>query len=127
MADTAHSESVPQRRPVPDELAAGLDLFAATWLQQWVDAGGSVQLDAGGKASIGFPMYEYSPGYVEAATDQPEWLRENQRTFLDAHYHGRMRGMLAIIEALPCGYEALKAHMRAHGMRSYFGTVGAAS
>lgn len=127
MANTPHSEPVPQSRPVPDELAAGLDLFAATWLQQWADAGGSVHLDASGKASLGFPMYEDSPGYVEPAADQPEWLRKNQRTFLDAHYHGKMRAMLAIIEALPCGYEALKAHMQEHGMRSYFGKVGAAS
>ena len=35
--------------------------------------------------------------------------------------------MLDIIETLPCGYEALKKHMRAHGMNCYLGNVGPAS
>lgn len=127
MAKTAHSESVPQPRPVPDELRPGLDLFAATWLQQWADAGGSVQLTSDGSASVGFPMYHDSPAYVEPAADLPEAVRLSQEAFRDAHYHGKMRGLLAVLDTLPCGYEALKDHMRTHGMRCYFGAVGTAS
>lgn len=127
MAEIARFESVPQPRPIPLDLADGLDLFSATWLHQWAEAGGSVYLDADGKAFLGFPSYELSPEYVEPSAELSDWSRYNQHAFLDARYHGKMRGMLSILEALPYGNEALKAHMRTHGMQSYIGSVGGES
>lgn len=112
---------------IPEALAPGLDLFAASWMHQWVEAGGSVQLSRDGKASLGFPVYHDSPAYIEPAADLPDAVKTNQETFRDAHYHGKMRGMLVVIEALPFGYDALKHHMRAHGMTCYFGKVGGGS
>lgn len=112
---------------MPDGAACGLDLFAAAWLEQWVDAGGSVQLGSEGNALLGFPTYRYSPDYVEPATNLPDSVRARQREFNSAFFLGKMRGMLDLIESTPGGHDALKSHLRAHGMTCYFGKVGEAS
>ncbi|WP_156457616.1 hypothetical protein [Altererythrobacter sp. Root672] len=109
---------------IPDEIAAGLDLFAATWLQQWSEAGGSVQIDAAGRASIGWPSYSHSPECVEVGHDLPDTVRSNQRTFRSGMYDGKMRALLELIDAVPCGHDALKLHMRQHGLAHYLGRPG---
>jgi hypothetical protein len=121
MAKANHSPCDPQPHAIPDAIAPGLDLFAAAWLQQWVEAGGSVLLAADYTASLGFPDYYSSPAFVKASAN----LSAEQHVWRDAHYNGKMRGLLAAIQALPCGYQAIEAHMRSHGMSSYFDKIGA--
>lgn len=127
MAVSADSDGAPQPRPIPESLEAGLDLFAAAWLQNWAESGGSVCVDAQGKAQLGFPVYHDSPDYIAPVDDLPEWLRRHNETFRDGLYHGKMRALLDLIQAVPCGCDALKRHMTVHGMRTYFGPVGARS
>ncbi|WP_126174354.1 hypothetical protein [Altericroceibacterium xinjiangense] len=127
MANPTNNESNHQPRPFPSELAPGLDLFAATWLQHWTEAGGSVHLQDDDRTTLGFPMYNFSPAYVEPPADLPEQVRSSQRSFAANHYHGQMRALLSLIEALPYGSDALNAHMRAHGMRYYYRKQGAGS
>ena len=39
--------------------------------------------------------------------------------FRGADYNGRIRALIDLLESLPQGAEAVKAHMRIHGMRHY--------
>lgn len=118
----AHDNSAAQ---IPAVLAAGLELFAATWLEKWAEAGGFAYLGADGEGGLGYPTYHDSPAYVKLADDLTVQSRDYQETWRDAHYHGTMRAMLGVLDALPWGRDALKSHMRSHGMRSYFHGIGA--
>jgi len=112
--------------PIPETLALGLDLFAAAWLQQWCDAGGSVQLTPDGKALIGYPEYWSSPSYVEPTTDCLATDQMQQHSRHDAQFQGRMTALMDHLEVVPFGREALKRHMRAHGL-AYCAGKGEAS
>lgn len=124
MADQFDSSPERLPRPVPTELSAGLDLFAAAWLQKWSEEGGFVQLVSEGKALFGFPIYQKSPAFCSVA-DLPEAVCDRQSDWRDGHYHGRMRSLLDLLETLPEGANAVKAHMRSHGLRYYIGQTGA--
>ena len=125
MADPFDSSPERSPRPVPTELSAGLDLFAAAWLQKWSEEGGFVQLVSDGKALFGFPVYQNSPAFCESAAALPEAVCDRQSTWRDGHYQGRMRSLLDLLETLPEGANAVKAHMLSHGLRSYCGATGA--
>ena len=112
---------------IPQRLAPGLDLFAAAWLQKWCEGGGSVQLDDEGKALFGFPDYHSSPAFIEIAGDLPEAVNDEKFTWRSGHYYGRMRALLDLLEVLPEGSNAVKAHMRSHGMRVYLSASGSRS
>lgn len=101
---------------LPVQLAPGLDMFAAAWLESWTSAGGSVVLDHGGRVWIGFKEYSDSPAYHKTNSDIPEAIQQSQRTFRDGRYHGGMQSLLDLLAAVPFGRDALKAHMRAHGL-----------
>jgi hypothetical protein len=106
-----------------DNLAAGLDLIAATWLQQWANAGGSVQIGANRKACFYVPETSCTFEPIDPKGNRPEWLRGNDATFRSGLYTGKMRAMLDLLEALPGGKEAVKHHMLLHGMTSFVGNV----
>lgn len=101
----------------------GMDLFAATWLERWTQLGGYVVLGADGQDSFGHPMYHDSPAYVASPPDWSEERRRDREQWDDAHYHGRMRELAAVLDAFPAGRAAVKSHMRAHGMSYYMRSV----
>jgi hypothetical protein len=70
------------------------------------------------------PEYFCSPEFVEVDSALPEAVRRDQDTFRRNHYHGKMRAMLDFLESVPCGTDAVKAHMRNHGMQYFIGEVG---
>lgn len=119
MADTINSGSNPRPHAIPGPLSAGLDLFAAAWLEQWSNSGGFVTMDRQGKAWIGFAAYHDSPDFAPAPDDLPDAVSRGYDGFLDGRYHGKMLSMLDLLKALPHGHDAVKAHMRAHGMNYY--------
>lgn len=127
MADKTDSAGFPSATPIPAMLAPGLDLFAAAWLQQWTDAGGGVQLEKNGKAGFWRPEYWLSPEFVEPPEGLPDWMRDEQAHFRQHLYTGKMLALLDLLETVPCGAAAVKAHMRAHGIQSYFGKPGSLS
>lgn len=124
MADNTDSAGSSGATQIPDELAPGLDLFAATWLQKWTDAGGGVQIDRDGKGGFWRPEYWVSPEYVEPPADWPDALRDESASFRRNAYDGKMLALLDLLEALPCGAAAVKAHMHSHGLRSFVGRQG---
>lgn len=95
----------------PQAAAPGLDLFAAAWLEAWTEKGGSVHVQPDGKAWIGFPEYELSRSYQEPPATLPEGERRRQRSTMDHAYSGAMRALLDLLETVPGGTAALKAHV----------------
>ena len=97
-------------------ISAGLDLFAAAWLQQWTDAGGSVGIGPDGKAYAMWPEYSSSAAYRPADTALPEFVEQSRITFGDGHYCGTMRALHDLLRSVPCGWEAGRRHMVSHGL-----------
>jgi hypothetical protein len=107
---------------IPEALAPGLDLFAAAWAEEWTRFGGFIT-----STGIGYPMDATGPGYGGASSDLPESVLQDRRAFDQAHFHGRMRGLLALLDAVPNARTALAAHMKAHSIACYHaGQPGAA-
>lgn len=109
------------------DAASGLDLFAAAWLQQWGEAGGSVHIDKDGTGWFGTPEYRFSRAFIQPDPDLPETIQRDQVRFRSDAYHGKMRGMLDFLEMMPCGAEAVKSYMRRRGLQSYYRTEGASA
>lgn len=109
------------RQPMPDAIAPGLDLFAATWLEEWTRAGGYVISRPGGEGSFGYPVEPPMDDYPEPSAALPHEVRESSRTFANAHYAGKMRALMAMLDAMPHGRDALKMHMQSHAIMLYNG------
>jgi hypothetical protein len=104
--------------PAGSPIAAGLDLFAAAWLQSWTDAGGFVAIGENGRACASFAEYSDSKAYVAPAAGLPPSVQRDADTWRDGHYCGTMRALLAVLETVPGGWEALRHHMTAHGLNA---------
>jgi hypothetical protein len=111
---------------VPPQLAAGLDLFAASWLEEWSRSGGFVSIDTSGRAGFGYAEYHYSPAYQPVPEGLSDAVSRAYEGFTDGKYNGKMRGMLDLLATLPHGRDAIKAHMLAHGLRCYAAPTKAA-
>ena len=110
--------------PIPAELAPRLDLFAAAWLEKFCEIGGSVHMGPDDKAHFGWAEYICSRFYKEPSTELSEADQRREHAFRGADYNGRIRAPMDLLETLPQGTEAVKAHMRIHGMRHYAGPAG---
>jgi len=119
MADRIDGNRPPE--PIPPALSLGLDLFAATWLQRWTDAGGYVAIGRDGKASAGFVPYEDSPHFRAPDYSLPDEIQRADAACRDGHYHGSMRALLGLLAAMPTGWQAVEAHLLAHGMTEMVG------
>lgn len=104
---------------IPGTIAPGLDLFAAAWADEWIRYGGSITTSTEGGCNVAFRTRATGPGYGDAGS-LPESVRQARRDFDEAHYHGRMRSMLAMLDAVPHGREALHAHMCSHAIGQYY-------
>lgn len=91
--------------------------FAEAWLSAWTKAGGSVVIDDEGEAHFGYPTYDLAPNCVQCNPDLPSELNENAFLHAQADYYATMRERFNLLKALPCGADAIKAHMRAKGIR----------
>ena len=110
--------------PIPAELAPGLDLFAAAWLEKFCEIGGSVHMGPDDKALFGWAEYSCSRFYTEPSAELSEADQRREHAFRGADYNGRIRALMDLLETLPQGTVAVKAHMRIHGMRHYMGPAG---
>ena len=116
MADTNNSAN-PERPPVPETCAGGLDLFVAAWLEQWTALGGDVSLFPDGRLQVGIPLYTPKGPDYEPHPDLPDDTRRDHERFNDGHFHGKVRAMFDVMKSVPMGRDALRNHMRAHGLR----------
>ena len=114
------SARIADRQPMPEVLAPGLDLFAAAWLEEWTGNGGAVIARPDGPCSISYPPEPMGSDYPEPDAALPESVRASARLFASAHYSGRMRAMVALLDAVPHAREALQAHMRSHALGRYY-------
>ena len=87
------------------DIAPGLDLFAAAWLERWQSFGGHVYVDADtGRPSLMMPM----PGIGGHPEIQGEgW----QRDWNDGFDTGRWRELHDLLQLVPGGPEAVAAHV----------------
>lgn len=97
---------------VPADAAAGLDLFAAAWLERWTDAGGSVHIERDGRMMVGYP--DQPPGELQTESASAAAWRH-------ASYTGGMRAMLDLLGHVPGGNAAVRQHLLEHGMTAIFG------
>lgn len=86
-------------------MSAGLDLFAAAWLERWQSFGGVVLVDKQtGSMNLQMPM----PGFGGHREIEGEGF---QRQWLDGFDTGRWRELEALIRLVPGGSEAVKEHV----------------
>ena len=104
----------------PAAAAPGLDLFAAAWLERWLKLGGSmIAKPDGGGYSYCLANVEDVPGYVPPSEELPPEQREWRRTWDDGMFIGRTRELLDLLELVPGGREAVKAHVRQYPSAVY--------
>jgi hypothetical protein len=104
---------------IPGAVAPGLDLFVTAWAEEWIRYGGSITASPSGGCNVAYRAQATGPGYGDAA-DLHEAVQQARRDFDEAHYHGRMRSMLTMLEVVPHASEALHAHMCAHAIGQYY-------
>jgi len=91
--------------------------FIGEWLAAWTADGGSVVIDGDGKAQIGWTVYDLSPAYQAPDPAWPDTVRDNMFLHAQAHHDATMKARYEAIKMHPGGIDALKAHMRAKGIR----------
>lgn len=98
-------------------MQAERDAFAEAWLATWTKDGGSVVIDDDGKAQIGWVMYDFSPNYRAPDPAWPEAVRDNTFLHAQATHDATMKARFDALRIVPGGVHALKAYMRAKGIR----------
>jgi hypothetical protein len=89
-------------------------LFAAAWLERWLVHGGSVMAKPDGSGSMFIPVSSRDvPGYQEPPENWTDEQRDARREVDDWMLCGRTRELMDLLEIVPGGREAVKAHVRA--------------
>jgi hypothetical protein len=83
----------------PESAKAGLDLFAAAWLERFTELGGDVYAYEDGRMLSYFP----EPG-VGRRPEQCDYER--------AKHDGRLRELCDLLHIMPGGREAVLSHLR---------------
>lgn len=83
------------------------DSFAAAWLGQWRTHGGTAIIEPDGRCCLGHLDKPDAPDL--GGDDLPGFIRESRNAFSDGLHHGRMRGLLDLLEAVPGGLAEVKA------------------
>lgn len=98
----------------------GLDRFAAAWVERWLANGGSVAVEADGKASL-FALASASdvPGYEPPPDDWPESLLLDRLRFENTMLCGRTRELMDLLDAVTGAREAVKEHVRRFPSHAY--------
>lgn len=101
------------------ETAAGLDLFAAAWLERWRALHGSVMVDLEtGTVQLCMPM----PGHGGRPRIEGEG---RQREGTEGCETGRRRELSDLLDLVPGGHDALAAHVLAFPEYTTARSVGA--
>lgn len=119
---------MPDRPYALADARAGLDLFAAAWTERWLAHGGNMIVEADGSGQT-FCRANVSdvPGYKPPPAEWPEDRRQERLAWDDAMFTGRTRELLDLLELVPGGRAAVKAHVRTYPSFAYKGgTVGVA-
>jgi hypothetical protein len=106
--------------PEDSRSTIGLERFAAAWVERWLANGGSVAVDAEGKAWF-FAVDSASdvPGYEAPPADWPDALRQDRMAF-DNHMHcGRTRELMDLLDAVTDSRTAIKDHVRRFPSHAY--------
>lgn len=112
----------------PPSAAPGLDLFAAAWLERWLAHGGQLTVNPDGTGDM-FARVNCSdvPGYEPPPAGWTEEQQCRRREIDDWMLCGRTRELMDLLNLVPGGREAVKAHVRAFPSFAYQGgTVGVA-
>ena len=91
--------------------------FAVAWLAAWTKDGGSVVIDDDGKAQIGWATYDYSPNFRAPDPAWPEAVRDHSYICGQSAHDATMKARFEALKMHPAGVSAIKAHMRANGIR----------
>ena len=106
----------------PPAAAPGLDLFAAAWLERWLHHGGSLTVNPDG---TGHMFARVSSSDSPNHEPLPDNASDSYRDFVEGQFNGRTRELMDLLELVPGGREAVKAHVRAFPSFAYKGgTVG---
>jgi hypothetical protein len=94
--------------------AMPLEPFARAWLSEWTEAGGAVMRDRapGNTFLFGWPEFDSTEIWSDIARANPDWSDEQMgRAYVSGQssYHGKMRGLLALLKAVPGGADTVKA------------------
>lgn len=105
-------------RAIAEPLAAGLDLFAAAWLDQWAAIGGHVDVTGDG-VKVGYPTYHYSPVYADDQRREHVLASDYGRAWSVGNFDGRIKALLDVLDNMPMGETAVAHHMISHGIARY--------
>lgn len=106
----------------PPAATPGLDLFAAAWLERWLHHGGSFTVNPDGTGCM-FARVNSSDSPNQEP--MPETASDWARAMAEGMFTGRTRELMDLLELVPGGREAVKAHVRAFPSFAYKGgTVG---
>lgn len=106
----------------PPAATPGLDLFAAAWLERWLKHGGCFTVNPDGTGTM---FARVSASDAPDFEPLPDWADDWHRGLSEGMFTGRTRELMDLLELVPGGREAVKAHVRAFPSFAYKGgTVG---
>lgn len=113
IATEARSEPVEVEK-AQDPQSLPLAPFVLTWLAQWSDAGGAVMPSHEGDGTywFGWPEYDLTAHWKKLQHDNAGWSderRDRNYRWGDATYHGKMRALLDLLNAVPGAVDTAKA------------------
>jgi len=95
-------------------------MFAAAWAERWIANGGAVMVGAEGHVSlIARVSADDVPGYVEPPPEWTEEQRLSRRSVDDWMLCGRTHELVDLLEVVPHGRDAVKAHVIAYPSMAY--------
>lgn len=104
----------------PPSAAPGLDLFAAAWLERFTTHGGQIILNPDGSGMFYQITDHYAaPGYEPLPDDwtpEQKRIRDNMDCWL---FRGAQRELEALLDMVPGGRAAVKAHVKAFASEIY--------
>jgi hypothetical protein len=108
----------------PAAAAPGLDLFAAAWLERWLAHGGTMTVNPDGSGNVHCRVNASDvEGYQEPPADWPEEQRQRRMSWDNAMFIGRTRELLDLLDMVPGGRDAVKAHVRSYPSFAYAGGI----
>lgn len=108
----------------PPHTAPGLDLFAAAWVERWTAHGGTMIVNPDGTGNV-FCRVNASDvdGYQEPPVEWAEADRQRRMTWDDGMFTGRTRELLELLDLVPGGRAAVKAHVREYPSFAHAGGI----
>lgn len=107
-----------------DPVTGALVNFGEAWVREWQRLGGSLHFHPKrGSIHPCMPDYEYSKAYADDLAVQDRWKRKpsasalrRRKNELGWFYHGQMRALIDLLNAMPGGREAVKTVVLVSGI-----------